>query len=1095
MTNDNTTYRKKANAVLFATVMVVSMLAAGFVAAPAAATVDDVGSASGDSIAINQGSTVEQVTISGIDSSTGATGTITIPYSSLSASVTATSAAVDSDGFSGSATASVSGGDVVITTPNEGATDVSVTVDVTFDSSSETGPAAPASESISVTGDSGSAPLTVSYTGTTEYIQDNGNQAGVVFQGQDVYLIGSDIAGQDGATVNLREVDSFDSGSVDGSSQVEQLTVDTAGDVFSTLPSGVGSSDEVVEIDTDDLGSGDYFVRGAGSLAAQPPRDDTFEVTVQDLTAEFDDDSVTDEGSNAETDFDISSDRGSYSLNVSADGDLDEEELFNIFTGDGTTFSGASPTGVTAAGVASGSVSSSNTFGPFNAAIYAPSEEDADQKIVLVGITDTEDTVDFNGIDEDDYEFEYNVTDTEASDVGSITVSELDRTADFSQSSYSQTAGDVVEMTVELDDTDNTWVQIGSEDAGFVDILYLEDDDDDDEVTFEVNTRTAGTNVPAAVVYNSEDDIVQSEMYNTIDSSNEADFFDEDDNPLGVPGAASDDFEAYLDAIGLIDVSDGDTRFDQLTRPLQPTTYDVAANGNNDFIVNDDDDSELDDEIGLATLDLTQPGVENVQTWTAPSNPADETSNASEILDSVTQSSEIAIDDQLVVQVEASGIYGHMVALDSDNFDALDDGFDASTLDTLANNNALEGEGVNLEIEADDATGNQDPTSLDLSAGQDIVSVIVDEESSQMFIVVDTSEDSAFSQELGDDTDFTAELEYEADEDNQFNFDDPGSTSPPPATPALGGANGATDTAAFPYFAAGGDNTESASADFSLADRDATFDNTNADGDVEIAVSEEATVSGTTNVAPGSDVSVRVQSTSGVSPSFVETTDVEVAEDGSFSGEFDFSSQNANDSATVSFRVEGSSVADSDAVLVEEVDTAPAFTVSDLDPQDVTATVGDALTVSATVENTGSSEATQTVEFRVGGDAVADQEVTLEGGESTTVEFADIDTSGLDAGEYEHGVFTDDDSQTATLTLEAADDGEDGEDGEDGTDGEDGEDGEDGTDGEDGEDGEDGTDGEDGGDGGTDDSTPGFGALVALVALIAAALLATRRTE
>ncbi len=102
----------------------------------------------------------------------------------------------------------------------------------------------------------------------------------------------------------------------------------------------------------------------------------------------------------------------------------------------------------------------------------------------------------------------------------------------------------------------------------------------------------------------------------------------------------------------------------------------------------------------------------------------------------------------------------------------------------------------------------------------------------------------------------------------------------------------------------------------------------------------------------------------------------------------------------------------------EEEVVAAEFTVSDLDPMDVSVPQGTVIDVSATIENVGEEEGTQTVEFRVDGDPLAEQEVTLGAGDSEPVTFGDIDTSPLEPGEYEHGVFTDDDSQTATLTIE-----------------------------------------------------------------------------
>jgi PGF-CTERM protein len=122
-----------------------------------------------------------------------------------------------------------------------------------------------------------------------------------------------------------------------------------------------------------------------------------------------------------------------------------------------------------------------------------------------------------------------------------------------------------------------------------------------------------------------------------------------------------------------------------------------------------------------------------------------------------------------------------------------------------------------------------------------------------------------------------------------------------------------------------------------------------------------------------------------------------------------------------------------------------------LEPQNLTITAGDTLTVTATVENVGNASGTQPVEYRIGGATMGNATVTLSPGENTTVEFTDIGTTNLVADDYEHGVFTENASQTGTLTVEA----------------------------------------ETGG--GTDDSTPGFGSVVSLLALLAFALAAKRR--
>jgi hypothetical protein len=106
-------------------------------------------------------------------------------------------------------------------------------------------------------------------------------------------------------------------------------------------------------------------------------------------------------------------------------------------------------------------------------------------------------------------------------------------------------------------------------------------------------------------------------------------------------------------------------------------------------------------------------------------------------------------------------------------------------------------------------------------------------------------------------------------------------------------------------------------------------------------------------------------------------------------------------------------------VIVGAQPVSAEFAVSDLNPQNVTVTQGDNITVTANVTNDGEVSSTQNVEFSVGGDVVATQTVSLDANETTTVTFENVSTADLAPGEYEHGVFTNDDEETATLTVEA----------------------------------------------------------------------------
>ncbi|WP_193767561.1 carboxypeptidase regulatory-like domain-containing protein [Halorientalis pallida] len=109
-------------------------------------------------------------------------------------------------------------------------------------------------------------------------------------------------------------------------------------------------------------------------------------------------------------------------------------------------------------------------------------------------------------------------------------------------------------------------------------------------------------------------------------------------------------------------------------------------------------------------------------------------------------------------------------------------------------------------------------------------------------------------------------------------------------------------------------------------------------------------------------------------------------------------------------------------VTVEEPPTPTAnFQVSNLQAP-AEATVGDTITVSADVENTGGAEGTQSVDFGLDTDGdgsletQASQQQTLAANDSTTVTF-DVDTSGLPADTYTHGVSTANDTETAQITL------------------------------------------------------------------------------
>ena len=112
---------------------------------------------------------------------------------------------------------------------------------------------------------------------------------------------------------------------------------------------------------------------------------------------------------------------------------------------------------------------------------------------------------------------------------------------------------------------------------------------------------------------------------------------------------------------------------------------------------------------------------------------------------------------------------------------------------------------------------------------------------------------------------------------------------------------------------------------------------------------------------------------------------------------------------------QGAETTATQTITVSEAPDPANFQISNLDAPSE-ATQGDTVTVTATVENTGDVEATQPVEFSFDGSVVDSQQVTLAGGASDEVTFT-LDTTGVAADTYTHGVSTNDDTATAQITV------------------------------------------------------------------------------
>lgn len=103
----------------------------------------------------------------------------------------------------------------------------------------------------------------------------------------------------------------------------------------------------------------------------------------------------------------------------------------------------------------------------------------------------------------------------------------------------------------------------------------------------------------------------------------------------------------------------------------------------------------------------------------------------------------------------------------------------------------------------------------------------------------------------------------------------------------------------------------------------------------------------------------------------------------------------------------------------DEDATNVAFEVAEFEPVEAEAQVEGSVTVTARIVNTAEDEGSRTVEYRIGDEVRADEDVTIAGFGEEELTF-EVDLGELEDGEYTHGVYTDGDEATGTLVIEAS---------------------------------------------------------------------------
>ncbi|WP_225935422.1 BGTF surface domain-containing protein [Halobaculum magnesiiphilum] len=724
-------------------------------------------------------------------------------------------------------------------------------VEVTIDDAGGTNDATAATPTFDITAPSGSD------DGEVVYEADGESGVSLIYSGQTFNATTL----QPNTEYQLRSVDETSG---------DDITSSTFENDYTTNADG-----ELVEISSDGLETGDYFISGPGVTATT---NNTLEIVEQQFSAEFADDTVDNEGSTT-TDLEIDGNRDGFEVIVdSEDLDYDDDELDDIF---GDSFS--------------------------------VREDDEDEQFIIEGVEDGAFETNFSGVDEGQYNFTFEVVDTGVTSDASITVNDVgEGEADLGESSVSVNQGGIATFNVTMNDAaqgGDATVLVGDiGEDGYQANVSVTDGNDDGVVSFNFNTYTAGMNSSTKTVVTlagdsvGTDDEVELTNKNSEDYERLGDILDTGDYLVSVGVGGNQTVADNPDNVGTFIVNERTAPEQTLWRTSQ-TTYDDVG----DAIADDDVDEQQ------AILDA----IEN---------------------DQVTQTDTVAIDDDgprddiLVHQLSAPGLQGLI-----ENASADGDSTTAAFFKATQQDNGFDSDeqALNVVFEEENPGANQDATTVDISEAftdasdaANSMTVVYDEGEEQYFIFVDAAALEANGFEDGDEVN----VDISVQDQRLLNIDETADSDERM------------------------DDFQTTSANFSVEAAEIDFD-LNADDEIEAVVGDDATVSGTTNVAPGTEFTLRVQSTDDTEPRFIETQTATVQADGTFNASYDLSENAAGDTFEASTQQAAVS-ASADGVLVESISTETP-TPDDGTPTD-TATPDDGTPTATATPDEGTPTATAT---------------------------------------------------------------------------------------------------------------------------------------
>ena len=589
----------------------------------------------------------------------------------------------------------------------------------------------------------------------------------------------------------------------------------------------------------------------------------------------------------------------------------------------------------------------------------------------------------------------------------------------FGTDRHEVAAGDMVTVDIELENADGAYLLVGADHkeregrpTNYFDIVYVEGADN---VT--VNTRLLGTSADTDEIYQA-DGTVESYLNGDVAGSNrlsEVRFRGEDGRRTW------ESLTAFRAEMGM----------SAQPWPLQPERYRFVLGADGTVELREDGIADFAYPIARSNLQLTEPGVESIETYVAPRGAANEPNSPSgpdsldALLERATRRETVAKEDRLVIEVNATGIYGALHYLSDGGVAGFGGGVHPEDAQKLLD----EHEGVILEALQTDMDENEPRTELDLDGATDGEAYLlpdIDENNERVvdgrfYIVVDTRNAGAFDGTFsdGESDDFEFEYGYESPPEERYRFgnDALSATRPDPFDPESEPTEDGTEH--YPYLNREETGTTE-TAPFTVAESYAEYDRTTTEGAVALSNGTNVTLTGETNVAPASEFYIQIVADDRSNPTRITIDDVNVTESGAFEATRDLSALRVGEGVEVEFYAEDRIVDKRAGVVSGDRGTPSRFVIREA-PDRVELAPGEGATVEATIENTGAATESKPVDLRVSEADVDSIQRTLAGGENRSVE---LDAGTLEAGTYPYVLSTPDDEAVGRLVVGNETDGE-----------------------------------------------------------------------